>query len=216
MLHPALFEKLDFIGKTIRKNPAPFGGLQIILVGDFFQLPPVPIKKEDSHFAMINEKKWKYVFETPTWRNTVKRTIELTKIFRQSDEIFCSFLNRVREGNQTKEDIALLASKTAELDSSDGILATKLYSHNADVDRINDEHLKRIQSENFQYTCTRYVKRNVLSDKIMDINDSAERSRKTNEMENELKKLFAELAKSMQVPQVLNLRVGAQYVAMIF
>lgn len=75
MLDGDLFDKLEAIGRTLRKGNEPFGGIQLIVTGDFFQLPPVA-----KSVAV------KFAFEADTWKQAVKHTFNLTKVFRQSDQ----------------------------------------------------------------------------------------------------------------------------------
>jgi ATP-dependent DNA helicase PIF1 len=75
MLDGDLFDKLEHVARTLRKKPEPFGGIQLIVTGDFFQLPPVA-KGSATKFA----------FEADTWKQSVKHTFNLTKVFRQSDQ----------------------------------------------------------------------------------------------------------------------------------
>jgi ATP-dependent DNA helicase PIF1 len=75
MVDGELFDKLDHIAREVRRVPAPFGGIQVIVTGDFFQLPPVkPTGK--SIFA----------FQAKSWPGVVSKTVMLTKVFRQKDQ----------------------------------------------------------------------------------------------------------------------------------
>ena len=75
MLDGDLFDKLETIARTLRKKPEPFGGIQLIVTGDFFQLPPV-----------AKDTAVKFAFEAESWKRSVKHTFNLTKVFRQSDQ----------------------------------------------------------------------------------------------------------------------------------
>jgi ATP-dependent DNA helicase PIF1 len=77
MVDAELFDKLSQIGRTIRNNGRPWGGIQLVITGDFFQLPPVPDagKQKDSKFA----------FDAATWTMSIDHTIGLTEVFRQKD-----------------------------------------------------------------------------------------------------------------------------------
>ena len=75
MVDGDLFDKLEAIARTIRKGGRPFGGIQLIITGDFFQLPPVPDPGKVSKFA----------FDAATWKTSVEHTIGLTQVFRQKD-----------------------------------------------------------------------------------------------------------------------------------
>ncbi len=76
MVDGDLFDKLSQIGRTIRKNGRPWGGIQLVLTGDFFQLPPVPDREK---------REVKFAFEAETWKMSIDHTIGLTEVFRQKD-----------------------------------------------------------------------------------------------------------------------------------
>ena len=75
MVDPEFLDKLNELGKTIRKSPKPFGGIQVIMTGDFFQLPPV--NKTNSAT--------RYAFDANCWSELVQESICLTQVFRQKD-----------------------------------------------------------------------------------------------------------------------------------
>jgi ATP-dependent DNA helicase PIF1 len=137
MMTPELFEKLDEVGRKIRRNEVlPFGGIQIILVGDFFQLPPVS-KGEDTHF----------VFESPLWKKLGLVTHELTEIVRQKDPVFQEVLNQARRGELTKASLRVL-QKRMNLDyKSMEIQPTMLFTRRVEVDQINMRELRKLTSE---------------------------------------------------------------------
>jgi ATP-dependent DNA helicase PIF1 len=76
MVDADLFDKLEELARIIRKDERPFGGIQLVITGDFFQLPPVPDKGRESKFA----------FEAESWSRCISHTIELTNVFRQKDQ----------------------------------------------------------------------------------------------------------------------------------
>ena len=75
MVDGDLFDKLEAIAKTIRSSGRPFGGIQLVITGDFFQLPPVPDYGKQAKFA----------FDAGTWSTAIEHTIGLTQVFRQKD-----------------------------------------------------------------------------------------------------------------------------------
>jgi ATP-dependent exoDNAse (exonuclease V) alpha subunit len=142
MLSQEQFEGLNLICQKLKRNEAPFGGLQIILCGDFFQLPP--IGREDI-----------FVCEAPLWQKTNFKICYLEEQYRHLDKKFISILDSVRK-NQTKGKILDLLSQTitkAE-DVSDKI--TKLYTHNANVDEINNKELGAMPGKGTTYKMTDY------------------------------------------------------------
>jgi ATP-dependent DNA helicase PIF1 len=143
MLTKELFETLDIVGRAIRRNETqPFGGLQMVLVGDFFQLPP--IMKSDISGASPPTV---FVFESPLWKTLSLETFSLTEIVRQKDPIFQTILNEARYGTLSKNSIRTLA-KRMNLDySKEEIKPTMLFTRRAEVDDINMSHLKKLTTE---------------------------------------------------------------------
>lgn len=101
MLSAELFDKLEYIARQLRRNNKPFGGLQLVLVGDFYQLPPI---------------NGKFCFKADAWNAVMgNNIIELTKIFRQTDNEFIHVLNKIRKGKvdgQVKKMIKSLSHNT--------------------------------------------------------------------------------------------------------
>ena len=130
MMTPDLFEKLDQVARKILKNEKPFGGLQLVLVGDFYQLPPI-------HQG--------YVFESELWKSLNLEMYELTEIVRQKDETFQKVLNEARRGELSKESLKILKSRM-RLEFAGDIKPTMLYTRRAEVDSVNMTHLKKLGS----------------------------------------------------------------------
>ena len=76
MVDAAMSDKLEALARVLRKNERPFGGIQLVITGDFFQLPPVPDDGRQSKFA----------FEAESWSQCVSTTIKLDSVFRQKDQ----------------------------------------------------------------------------------------------------------------------------------
>jgi len=124
-------EFLDKISKylqIVRSNSAPFGGVQMVFMGDFMQLPPV-IKKGDANVAV-------FAFESAEWRRLAPRIIVLTQVMRQANDLeFAVMLERLRWGNCTPEDLeTLIACKDRDFGD---VRPTILFSINRDVERVN-------------------------------------------------------------------------------
>jgi ATP-dependent DNA helicase PIF1 len=139
MMTPDLLEKLNAIGKMLRKSEKPFGGIQVLFVGDFFQLPPVS-REGDAKFA----------FESPQWSEIIQQTIELSVINRQKDPEFQALLQEARKGKLSASSVALLKSRMIGWESEE-IKPTMLYSRRTDVDRINSQHLRELTGERHKY-----------------------------------------------------------------
>ena len=129
MLNDDLLTKISQILSIIRKNPAPFGGVQMILVGDPFQLCPID---------------YDYFFNSPEWTRGNFKVILLKLNMRQAeDDLFKAILDRVRWGVCSKEDYKIL--KVLRYTTfPKGIIPTRLYSHNKDVDTINNTELNNL------------------------------------------------------------------------
>jgi ATP-dependent DNA helicase PIF1 len=138
MMNPELFDKLEEISRIIRRSKVVFGGIQLILSGDFCQLPVVGSNK--------------FCFEAESWKLCIDEIVNLKEIIRQGDKKFQKLLNNIRIGNITKEVEEILEKrKNIKLYNEYGILPTKLYSTNIDVDRINDIELDKLAEKEIFY-----------------------------------------------------------------
>lgn len=141
MMSKKLFDLLNYLGQKIRKNNSPFGGIQIIFSGDFFQLPPVPDKDdiESSQFC----------FESHEWNNVFDVQIELKTNFRQKDNSFSKILNQIRIGKLYKSGYEVLNTRVG-IDSSGNIVQPiKLYPRKYSVDVINTNEMSKINDDKF-------------------------------------------------------------------
>lgn len=141
MIHGKRFDLVNVLLKSIRGNNLPFGGLQVILCGDFFQLPPVTWRKD----GMID-----FVFKSQSWRELGLSICYLHEPRRQQDRCLLNILRDIRRGNVTHDTVELLESTSSQVFPS-GFVPTKLYTHNADVDRINLEELEKIPEEEHMF-----------------------------------------------------------------
>jgi ATP-dependent DNA helicase PIF1 len=143
MLSAQLFELLDAIARAVRCKPSvPFGGLQLILCGDFCQLPPVALSIDSGGSG--------FCFQSPAWAaaGLDKGTIVLQEAHRQaSDPKFVQLLNEVRRGCCSDETVAALRDCVVGVkpQPTDGILATRLYCTNRDVDAENNARLAALK-----------------------------------------------------------------------
>ena len=140
MLTPGLLETLDKIGRFVRKKQEPMGGLQVIFVGDFYQLPPV---SRDTPQAPDRT----FAFQTPVWSQIIEETHQLRTIFRQQDPAFQRILGEARQGALSPESIALLESRKNMAWKGQLIRPTLLFTRNADVDAINCKQFNKLPSE---------------------------------------------------------------------
>lgn len=135
MLDGELLDKMDFIAQKIRKNRKPFGDIQLIFCGDFFQLPPV---------SKDNNNPTKFAFESSLWKEGIDMTILLTKVFRQQgDTKFIEMLNKMRLGQidaETEREFKKLNRPLPQ----DEIIPAELYSTRSEVERANYSRLSRL------------------------------------------------------------------------
>lgn len=138
MLTVELLEKLNVIAQIIRRNELPMGGIQVIFVGDFYQLPPVTKDKE---------KELPFVFESPLWKQIVQETISLDQILRQEDTAFQKILMEARKGNLSSESLSVLKKRIDRSWETLAIRPTLLFTRRAEVDMVNERNLKALPSE---------------------------------------------------------------------
>ncbi|OGG78225.1 AAA family ATPase, partial [Candidatus Kaiserbacteria bacterium RIFCSPLOWO2_01_FULL_52_12b] len=184
MLSAPTFEMADKICREVRSVNRPFGGLTIILVGDFFQLPPVsrgsgrPTAGRQVEFA----------YASHVWRELNLITCYLTEQYRQDDTAFLGVLSAIRSGNVEQMHHELLTTRQMELlpdlpsTKSDLVLGVpKLFSHNADVDRINAAELAKLPGKSMRFHMTSKgkdsfvegLKRGCLSPEVLELKEGA-------------------------------------------
>ncbi|GMI41608.1 hypothetical protein TrCOL_g11895 [Triparma columacea] len=136
MLDSSLFEMLSQIAQEVKQNNRPFGGIQLILSGDFYQLPPV---------------KGRFAFTSPLWAQAELRSFVLKEVIRQrGDSKFVNLLNKFRTGqigSLELDDINECHEDVFKGFPNDGILPTKLYCKNRDVDAENRHHLAELKTK---------------------------------------------------------------------
>ena len=136
MISSEVLEILDIVFQEIRQNRQPFGGMQILFFGDFLQLPPINRNSHELQFC----------FESSIWQKLNLQNIILTEIFRQSDKKLISLLNNIRFGKITNEDKKILESRIKISDDNLAIRPTILTTHNAKVEMVNNNFLKKISA----------------------------------------------------------------------
>ena len=146
MLSLKLFNVLNAIGKAVRNNPKPFGGIQLIFSGDFFQLPPVGDYLEpDTQQFCFESDDWNHVFNPYC-------QIQLVKIFRQTDETYSSILNQIREGKiKRKSNDLLLQYVGRPFDAKLVAEPTKLYPTRNKVENINNSKMIGLEGDEKEY-----------------------------------------------------------------
>jgi ATP-dependent exoDNAse (exonuclease V) alpha subunit len=137
MLHASRLDMVDAVLKKIRRSDEPFGGIQVVLCGDFYQLPPVV---RDRSIDPASE----YAFNATSWREAKFVVCYLTQNYRQDDDTLTSILNAIRHADEDIYESLEALNETQHNEIEEGV---KLYTHNEDVDRINIENYKKIESE---------------------------------------------------------------------
>ena len=139
MLNAERLDLVDKICKAIKDPFRPFGGIQIILCGDFFQLPPVS-----------RDKRARFAYDAYAWRNSGIKVCYLEKQFRQDDSEFTNILNQIRGNKAGDKEVSLLRKRLYKPVNRFS-KPTKLYTHNIDVDAINSYELARLSGDEKAY-----------------------------------------------------------------
>ena len=201
MLSQKLFELLNNIGKIIRRNPKPFGGIQLIFCGDFYQLPPV------GNFDEVESRQ--YCFESMEWDKVfpLKNQIEFIKIFRQSDPEYIDILNQIREGKIKKKTNVLLSQLVGrEKDVSLIIEPTKIYPLRSKVDSLNYKKMGDLTGDVYTYEMVSQTGLDIIG------KDVEIRKKFSNlDIEMELKSM----SNNLMCDSTIQLKVGAQVMCII-
>ncbi len=150
MLRADLLDAMDFMMQTVRKKAVPFGGVQVLYIGDLLQLPPV-IRDEEWQ-TLRNYYKGKFFFHSHVVQQNPPLYIELSKIFRQTDDKFISVLNNLRNNQITPQDIQALnqyVQPDFDLKANKGFIT--LTTHNVKADTINSQSLSDLKGELITY-----------------------------------------------------------------
>lgn len=202
MMSKKLFELIYQIAYNVRKDYRPFGGIQIIFSGDFFQLPPVGNRDDDDTS--------KFCFESENWDKTftLENQVQLVKIFRQKDEKYTDILNQIREGRIKKSSNKILTEMVGKVVPEDFIIKpTKLFPVKSSVDIINNEEMTGLSTEVIEYKIRKHYNLPILT--------KLERDKRALfnpiEIENELSYLIL----NSNFDENLKLKVGAQVMCTI-
>ena len=141
MMTAELLDKLNGIGKKLRSNQQPFGGIQVLLVGDFYQLPPVYKNGEATVFA----------FESAVWKEAITVNMELTIIQRQKDVVFQAILKEARMGALSKQSCDIIRAREGLDWKQNKILPTLLFPRRSEVDMINEANLRALSGRRYTY-----------------------------------------------------------------
>ncbi|MFY7868619.1 MAG: DEAD/DEAH box helicase [Exiguobacterium sp.] len=176
-----MFDKIELLARVFRNNREPFGGMQIIVMGDFFQLPPVAPAG----------KKIEYCFNSEAWRNHINDYVVLTQVIRQKDAEFVGMLREVRMGKPSPRTCGVLntriVSSVDAIPTRNGVLPTIVYSHKASVEAENARHMADIMGYSQTYKASQW-----------------------NDGSLDGKQEMAFLAKNCQASEILTFKVGSQ------
>ena len=185
MLSKDMFDTIDEIGKTVRRNAEePFGGIQLLFCGDFYQLPPVGRTEGSRAFC----------FESSAWAKTFDVQVVLEKVFRQGNARYAKILNQVRCGRISKRSVAVLESRVGKAPPQDDVEPTLLSPRRHVVERINKERLGKLEAS----TQVSFAMRKVIEGRASRYSSGS--------IEYEIKQLMS----SMRADAKLELREGAQ------
>jgi len=141
MIHHFRLDLIERIARHLKRNQLPFGGMQIILCGDFFQLPPV---------SRMGEKEAFFSYRSETWKKLNLKICYLEEQHRHKEEKFIKILNGIRRNNVSEESLAHLKERF-NATIKNGIEPVRLHTHNIDVDVINDTELNKLPGQMFTF-----------------------------------------------------------------
>jgi ATP-dependent DNA helicase PIF1 len=139
MLDARTVTVVETVCRAVKGNNLPFGGMQVVFVGDFFQLPPVqsPDDGEDGPPQ--------FAFESPAWHRAAPAVCYLTEQYRQDDREFLELLGAIRHGDITDRVREILRSRRG--DHAEDSISVRLYAHNANVDSVNHRRLSELPGD---------------------------------------------------------------------
>ncbi len=153
MLHASFVDMLDKVAKHMRRSDKPFGGIQVVFTGDFFQLPPVVRGGNEYESTDV------FAFMSRAWKEAKPVVCYLTEQFRQDDDRLSSILDAIRSGEVEEEHFELLQRASEKRHTDDHI---KLYTHNENVDEINNKAFNSIKGEVRTYAMITKGKANIV------------------------------------------------------
>lgn len=139
MMSKKIFELIDQLARSIHKKDVPFGGMQVIFTGDFFQLPPVGEDDADSSRFAFESAKWFQVFSP-------ENNIQLTTLFRQTDDLYKKILMEIRCGEISEESKEILR-KHVKREYTGETIPTKLFPIKSKVDFVNNSMFAKLETE---------------------------------------------------------------------
>lgn len=160
MLPPRTLTMVDMVCREIKQDQSPFGGMQVIFSGDFFQLPPVM-----DNIDALSSKQIDYIdsyevtngvtfaFDSPAWIKSEPVSCYLTEQHRQEDDQYLSILSAIRHDSFNDNHLGVLKTRQVNIHSVP-LKVPRLYSHNSSVDSLNINALNKINSKSFDFLMT--------------------------------------------------------------
>lgn len=148
MVRADLMDAMDYLLQGARSSRLPFGGVQLVMFGDLYQLPPVVQDPELLKYFIDNHGGF-YFFNATVWQQVFPQIYELSTVFRQKDETFKSVLNAIRTGSVTSEILHLLNSRVDDMAPEEG--AVTLVPTNYLVNQLNSYRLSQLDETSRQY-----------------------------------------------------------------
>lgn len=150
MLRADVLDAMDFMLRSIRKNKSPFGGVQVLFIGDLLQLPPV-VKNEEWEI-LKQYYKGMFFFQSKVITENPLLYVELEKIYRQSDQVFINLLNNLRNNQLTDDDIKTLQPYLKpDFKSTPESGFITLTTHNVKAEAINNREMNKLKTKEFMY-----------------------------------------------------------------
>ena len=148
MLSPNTLGMVDLVCRTVRKNLEPFGGMQVVLVGDFFQLPPVVKREMGDNLSLAV-----FAYEAEVWKKIDPVVCYLDEQFRQDDEDYLSILSAIRRNEFGQDHLSYLEKRKIEFGTAPKDTPW-LFSHNRNVDSFNENKLSKLAGEVKEFEMT--------------------------------------------------------------
>lgn len=205
MLSARIFEILDAVGKSVRKNPLPFGGIQLVFSGDFYQLPPIAEDRGETT---------QFCFESPLWNVAFPpaNCVELKTLFRQNDPKYIQILMEVRKGSispENADELRKMVKRPYNKDECGGCVPTKLYPVRSKVDALNNHMFAQLSNMEYEFEfvskhdCVVYMDGSNKPISAQDLKVGAMLDKRI--IENEIKSLMTQT----QIKPQLSLKKGA-------
>jgi ATP-dependent DNA helicase PIF1 len=211
MMSQKIFEILDSIGRKVRIGFAhlPFGGLQIVFSGDFYQLPPVMREEEKESDPTAAA----FCFESPRWRDTFQEIVELKKIFRQTDLAYTKILNQIRIGKLYKSSLDTLVPHIGK-PLPTNFAPTILLPRRRDAELVNASELAKLNGEERIYKLSSAD--DILLEKKQSTKQSSSKQSAEKEITPEQKEMeLYYLTNSIMADKEIILKIGTQVMCIV-